>query len=166
GGPRIGGGHDDDDAVTLSSRREGQEDVVRTCGLQNPGDFAAAERKLRKRQRRELEKYNAKGEAGTVEQGCEVEGGSTPERRRGDRKRVNGGATPTIFSRDRLAAALGYLRRGEPCHLRPKQPVSSVPHSRLQEELGSIEGPKSLVDTSTKADANGHGVRSIRSINL
>mmetsp|Transcript_11178 Transcript_11178/g.24198 ORF Transcript_11178/g.24198 Transcript_11178/m.24198 type:complete len:93 (-) Transcript_11178:40-318(-) len=34
------------------------------------------------------------------------------------------------------------------------------------EELGSIEGPKSLVDTSTKADANGHGVRSIRSINL
>jgi len=68
GGPRIGGGHDDDDAVTLSSRREGQEDVVRTCGLQNPGDFAAAERKLRKRQRRELEKYNAKngGEGRTV----------------------------------------------------------------------------------------------------
>mmetsp|Transcript_15075 Transcript_15075/g.34871 ORF Transcript_15075/g.34871 Transcript_15075/m.34871 type:complete len:227 (-) Transcript_15075:772-1452(-) len=68
GGPRIGGGHDDDDAVTLSSRREGQEDVVRTCGLQNPGDFAAAERKLRKRQRRELEKYNAKngGDGRTV----------------------------------------------------------------------------------------------------
>jgi len=37
-------------------------------GLQNASDFAAAERKLRKRQRRELEKYNAKngGEGRTV----------------------------------------------------------------------------------------------------
>ncbi|EJK44588.1 hypothetical protein THAOC_36863 [Thalassiosira oceanica] len=51
--------------------RKGQNDVVRTQvgpRLQNASDFAAAERKLRKRQRRELEQHNTKnsGDGRTV----------------------------------------------------------------------------------------------------
>ncbi|EJK67762.1 hypothetical protein THAOC_11167, partial [Thalassiosira oceanica] len=68
------GGSDSVDAATSSGHGS---------GLKNAGNFAAAERKLRERQRRELEKHNAKnvgrgGEAGAVERGCEAEGARGP----------------------------------------------------------------------------------------
>jgi len=62
GGPRIGGGHDDDDCS------DSMDAAGRVKRMSSGRRSAAAERKLRKRQRRELEKYNAKngGEGRTV----------------------------------------------------------------------------------------------------
>ncbi|EJK68902.1 hypothetical protein THAOC_09883, partial [Thalassiosira oceanica] len=61
---------DDDDgseSVDAAGRAKRMSSGHRS-GLQDAGDFAAAERKLRKKQRRELEKYNAKngGDGRTV----------------------------------------------------------------------------------------------------